>query len=178
MTTPTFCTLDGDVATSVGPYTPSVDDMGGAAFEDDDIYPPKPTEQVTAADINQMQQLLVRACRMMPKASFWVRVVSGTATLLGFKSCSDLFTSSDVQVGFVADQLNIIWASGKLPLGAVPPSVTLVSTTPMDVGAPTLIQTTGGANSYVIVSLQDYASAAVSTFTVRVDVDGEGTFRN
>jgi hypothetical protein len=173
VTTPTYCVLDGDVATGVVPYTPGVDDMGGAAFEDDDVYPPKPTEQVTAADINQMQKLLVRACRMMPKATFWVRMVSNTPTLLGFKSSNDLFLSSDLTVASSFGSLLISWAIGKLPVAAVPPLVSGVAFAAGAYDSITAAQTSTGGVSTVIISAT-LSTAPVGTYTVRIDVDGEG----
>jgi hypothetical protein len=172
VTTPTFCTLDGDVATAIDPYTPSVDDMGGAAFEDDDVYPPKPTEQVMAADVNQMQMLLVRACRMMPKATFWVRNIAGTVTLMGFKSCNDLFLSTDVTVADAFGTLIVSWPSGKLPVAAVPPDVTLMGGLTNADTAAALQTNTGGVSAIVVTA--NLGATQSGTYTVRIDVDGEG----
>jgi len=177
MTTPTFCTFDGDPLNAVYPARPTVDEMGGAAFVDDDLYPPVPEQNVTAADVNEMQNLLTRACRMIPTASFWVRKNGATMTLLGFKSCNDLLLNTDISVSTDGGNNMIIqWPRHKLPAGVVPPMVCLVSSSAKAYGTPNVRQTVDSTYQYVVAAIEAIAGGNATVFTLRIDVDGEGTF--
>jgi len=183
MSTPEYCTLDGDPGTSVQPYVPTVDDMGGAAFVDDDVDPPEPEENVMARDVNQMQELLVRACRMMPKASFMVRYAStGTLTLLGFKSSNDLFLSSQVTLTAGTNAFTIRWPLAKLPIASVSAQATPSHLSVYDSGAAELDrffrvrQSVDATYAYVTLAMFSTGTVQGSAFTGRIDVDGEGTF--
>jgi hypothetical protein len=173
---PVYCTLDGDVSSSVIPFRPGVANVGGAAHVNDDEYPPIPPHDVTAEAINQQENLIVRACRMMPAASFWVRNVAGTVTLLGFKSCNDHFSAGDLTITSVLGALIIAWPNGKLPAGTVPPAAQLVVGAALAVGPPQTTQTHTSSTSAIEVQILDYSSTPVGTYTVRVDCDGEGAF--
>lgn len=185
MPTPIYCTLDGDPGTSVQPYIPTVDDMGGAAFVDDDIDPPEPEENVMARDINQMQELLVRACRMMPKASFEVRYnnVTPTLTLLGFKSCNGLFLSSQVTLTQISNGFTAKWPIELLPVAIVGPMISVSYLSVLDgasneiEGHAIVSQSVDATYAYVSVELvSSEASTGDLAVTCRVDIDGEGTF--
>lgn len=166
-----YCVLDGDPANGVLPRNPTVDDMGGAAFVDDDVYPPKETEQVTSGDINQMEKLLVRACRMTPAASFWVRKTGANAELLGFKSQSDSLEVTDVVVaGSGTDVFSIRIPSGRVRQGAVPPTTQLVAAGNY-AAQDALIVYQEMTNSYCYIWVR-----GATNFTARVDMDGEGDF--
>jgi len=185
MSTPEYCTLDGDPGTSVHPYVPTVDDMGGAAFVDDDVDPPEPEENVMSRDINQMQELLVRACKMMPKASFEVRYTSaGVLEIFGFKSCNSLFLSSQIILtpsspyGF-----SLKWPRYLLPVGVVGPLITPSYAYVLDSGSADLSfwmrvqQSTDVTYAYATVVFMTLGGSPVTTaFTGRIDVDGEGNF--
>lgn len=166
-----YCVLDGDPANGIAPRNPTVDDMGGAQFVDDDVYPPKENEQVTCGDINQMEKLLVRACRMMPAASFWVRKTGANATLLGFKSQSDSLAISDVVVaGSGTDVFSIRIPLGRIRQGVVPPTAQLVATG--DYAAQdALIVSQEVTSTYCYIWVR-----GTTNFTARVDTDGEGEF--
>jgi hypothetical protein len=177
MATPIYCVFDGDPLHSVVPIVPTVDEMGGAAFVDDDVFPPIEEENVMARDINQMQELLVRACRMIPKASFWVRKVTTVCTLLGFRSVNDLFLSSHVTVSESSGILTIRWPIARLPVATMPPMVSLINNSTMEVSAPVVCQSVDSTYGYARVTVMNSASL-LDTFTVRVDVDGSGTFED
>lgn len=177
MTTPTYCTFDGDIANGVFPYTPSVSDMGGAAFVNDDVYPPKPEENVTAEDVNSMQKLIERACRMIPKASFHVSLSGSAVTLVGFRSCSDLLTAANVTVS-VADPystgstvVQIRWPLHCLPAAAVGPLVARIAKANADTAGLHAAQFTDSTYAYVLINSGD-----LDVYQARVDIDGEGTF--
>jgi hypothetical protein len=186
MPTPEYCTLDGDPGTSVQPYVPTVDDMGGAAFVDDDVDPPEPEENVMSRDINQMQELLVRACRMIPKASFHVRYVSATSTitLIGFKSSNNLFLSSQVTLTAGTNAFTIRWPLRLLPTattGSVVTPSAIESFNSGDDQVPVMVRATQYVDAnyaYVVITLLSASTNAISysRFTGRIDVDGEGTF--
>jgi len=177
MTTPNYCTFDGDPVNSVAPYVPTVADMGGASFVDDAEYPPIPEQDVMAGDVNQMQNLLVRTCRMMPKATFYIRKSGGTLTMLGFKSSNDAFVATDVELS-VGDYYAIVatWPRNKLPVAVVPGAVTLIGAVPAEAGTPYLSQAVTSIEASVTVSLYNMASAPLQDFTIRIDLDGEGAF--
>lgn len=177
MSTPDYCTLDGDLENGVYPYTPGVSDMGGAAFVDDDTDPPIPEENVMARDINQMQLLIVRACRMMPKASFHIQVVDDVASLVGFRACSDTLESADINV-LLADPFStgnavvqIRWPLHSIPVAAVGPSVTRITTAHADSTTLHVSQFTDSTYAYALIN-----AGTLAEFEARVDVDGEGTF--
>jgi hypothetical protein len=102
MTTPEYCTFDGDPTNLIQPYRPSVNDMGGAAFVNDDADPPIAEQNVCAPDINEMQELIVRACRMMETCRvdyYW----SGSAlTLQAFASTNDIHTAASFSTAVVS----------------------------------------------------------------------------
>lgn len=177
MTIPTYCTLDGNESSGIYPYTPSVADMGGAAFVNDDVYPPKENENVTAEAVNQMQKLIVRACKMMPKASFHVSLSSGVASLVGFTSCSDNLNSSNITVSlndhFSTGNtvIQIRWPLHSIPQAAIGPNVSRISKANADTTGLHVSQYADSDYAYVLINV-----GSLTAVQARVDVDGEGTF--
>lgn len=177
MTIPTFCTLTGDSVNGVFPYKPSVADMGGAAFVNDDVYPPKEEENVTAEAVNQMQKLIERACRMMPTASFHVSLTSSAVTLIGFRDASDNLSTSNISVSlndhFSTGNtvIQIRWPLHSLPQAAIGPTVSRISKTNTDTTGLRVCQFTDASYAYVLINV-----GALTAVQARVDIDGEGTF--
>jgi hypothetical protein len=173
-----YCVLDGDPANNIAPRNPTVDDMGGAEFVDDDVYPPKETEQVTAGDVNQMEKLLVRACRMMPAASFWVSKINSTATLLGFKSQSDSLQQASILVTADTGAITIRFPLRKIRQGVVPPLLTFTRTniTSPAFASAVLSQSVDSTYCYVTARAADSTNAVLTSFSARIDIDGEGEF--
>jgi hypothetical protein len=174
MTTPDYCTLDGDPTNGIAPYSPGVADMGGAAFVNDDVEPPVTEQNVMARDINQMQKLLVRACRMMPAAKFDITFSSGGRILNGFKSHNDLFVAGDITIDayshpVIGASMRLTWPLGKLRVAAIGPIVTPFSATTGGTAAIAQFVTSSTAGVCVNHSTGGY-------FRAIIELDGEGTF--
>jgi hypothetical protein len=179
--TPKYCTLDGDPANGIAPYLPGVHDMGGAAYIDDDAEGgPVPEQDCMADDVNQMQKLLVRACRMIPKASFDLSLASTVVTLNGFIACNETLTIDDLIVAYYFDscaEIHVKWLKGKLPVGNVGPSITGISSVLPSNKTYTVSQYVDAtyAGFYVCAAVAN-TGVPDSAFRVRVDIDGEGSF--
>lgn len=100
---PTYCSYDGSIADSVNPYRPGLDTVGGAAFQDDAIYPPDPTIQLTARAENQNEMLIVALSKVTPAAILYVKLISGTPSIFGLRCASSILSSSDFTVTDTAD---------------------------------------------------------------------------
>jgi hypothetical protein len=172
--TPTFCTFDGAPDGSVYPYRPGVDDMGGAAFEDDAQFPPRKREQVAAGDINQIEELVVRACRMVPAAKFDITYNSSGLSLNGFKSVNSTLTRDDVTLSSVTHptlgpSIRVGWAVHKLPPATVGPTVTMISNSTG--GGAAIAQFITGLLSGFWISY-----TAGGYFRAVIEIDGDGEF--
>lgn len=99
--TPTYCSYDGSVDDSVNPFRPGIDTVGGAAFEDDSVYPPDPTQQLTALVENQNEMLLVALAKVTPVAVIAVQN-AGTPSISGIRAASSIVEISDFTVVDVA----------------------------------------------------------------------------
>jgi len=96
--TPTYCTYDGSISDGINPYRPGIDSVGGAAFVDDQLYPPDPTTQLSASVENQNEMLLVALAKVTPAALIYVKVVSGTPSVFAVRTASSLLSTSDFSV--------------------------------------------------------------------------------
>ena len=97
---PTYCCYDGSVADSVNPFRPGIDTVGGAAFVDDQRYPPDPNTQLTAIAENQNEMLLVALSRVTPAAIMYITNPGlGSATITSLRSASSILSTSDIVVG-------------------------------------------------------------------------------
>ena len=107
MTTPTYA--------QTPPRRPTIDDVGGGAYEDLANFPPDPADP-SADDVNQLAFLVVAAHNVLAHTILNVQLSGGTPSIVGvFSMRSDLitgdFTVHDAGVGIV----EITHTGGKLP---------------------------------------------------------------
>jgi len=121
MTAPSYFTFDGYSPDAIVPYRPGIDDLGGAAWEDDQAYPPDPATMPYAAALNQQQTLLRALARVIPAVVLSVTVSGATATVYGLASMSDAIVPADFTLTVVSTTVQIRWAAGTLPVGSIRP---------------------------------------------------------
>lgn len=167
MTSPTYCTFDGDPGNGIAPYRPASADVGGAEWVDDQAYPPIPDEQMGATDANQMATQIVRLGRMTTALSLEIVFLSaGTPSIDGFACANDAIALEDFTVTYPATgQVRVAWPEGSLPPLRVGPLATVHS-------ADAIIATVVQASYQIDVYIATYAGVAAEA-SVRVDVDGE-----
>jgi hypothetical protein len=95
---PTYCSYDGSVSAGVNPYRPGIDTVGGAAFQDDDRFPPDPNTQLTAAAENQNEMLLVALSKVTPAALIYVKYSSGVPSIFGLRCASSILLTTDFTI--------------------------------------------------------------------------------
>lgn len=126
MTAPAYYVLDGDVAVSGDlPRRPGINDLGGAAFVDDQPYSPDPTEFPSALDENQQERVLVGVCRVTPVAIVNVQFTGSTpviasATVAAEVLNSATFTPTDNGLG----DTTITWPANVFPASTTTPKIT------------------------------------------------------
>lgn len=104
MASPEFYVFDGDPDNAVPPRRPGIDDVGGAAKEDDQAFPPDPVTMPTANDENQQERILVGLGKMTDTAKVYVKFIAGVPTIYAIRGAgNDLvasdFTPTDVETG-------------------------------------------------------------------------------
>jgi hypothetical protein len=72
MTLSSIVTYDQDA-----PRRPTIDDLGGGAFQDHPQYPPNPTEHPSAGMFNQASKQIVAIARMTPSLKIQVEFIAG-----------------------------------------------------------------------------------------------------
>ena len=121
MTSPDYYVLDGDPGASIEPRRPTLADVGGAAFVDDQAYPPDPTTMPSAAMENQNEKLIQGFGKVVPIAILSIKFAAGTPgidrmTALGSLLEAAHFTIAKLGVGYT----RISWAANKLPPSVAP----------------------------------------------------------
>jgi hypothetical protein len=165
MTSPSYCTLDGDGA-SVAPYRPDVDDVGGGAFVDSAAAPPIPDEMPMAADFNQISKLTPRAIRQCSALEFTIHFYSaGTPTIDQVICLTDGFGVSDLTIDYPGTgHTTISWDAGSIPTGRRFPKAT-ANTAAGHVAS--VVQTGTQVDVYT------FLSGSASECAVTVEIDGE-----
>lgn len=163
MSSPDYCTFDGDSGSGVAPYRPGVDDVGGAAFENA-ARPPIPGQMPSAEDWNQISMLVTRACRMMPTLSFTVKFYSAGTPTVELVCANDGLSSGDLTVTYPGTgHTRVVWPVGSLPAKRISPKATANSASEV---VATVTQTGNQVDVYT------WSSGAVES-EVTVVVDGE-----
>ena len=128
MTAPIYFTIDGDPPNSIAPRRPGIQDVGGAAFVDDQAYPPDPTTFPSAKDENQKEWLIVGLAAVAPVAVLTIDLTSGNPVLASLATMSQVvvpatFTLTDNGNG----DTTISWPAGTFPPSYGRPRITLDS---------------------------------------------------
>lgn len=87
------------------PRRPSLDDLGGAAKQDDAEFPPDPTTMPTAQNWNAFARSLEAWGKVVPFLVVQIDMLSGTPTLVDAQSVRSTFTLTYLQgiVGLLVD---------------------------------------------------------------------------
>lgn len=98
------------------PRRPSIDDLGGAAFVDDQKFPPDPETMPSALMENQNEKQVAALARVVPSLVLSIRFSGGTPSVDQFSACSGLvssgtFTVTDVGTGIT----KIEWPANTFP---------------------------------------------------------------
>jgi len=118
MATPDYFVFNGDPDNSISPRRPGIDDVGGAAKEDDQEFPPNPITMPTAPDENQAERLLVGYGKVVDSAKVYVKFVAGAPTIFGIRAVGENLIGSDFTPTHVATgKVKIACPSSKI----VPP---------------------------------------------------------
>jgi len=114
----------------VPPRRPTLDDLGGADFEDDDVNPPDPTSMPNAGEANVKAKTMAAVARVMPLAQVWVRIVSGTPVIYNAIFASTLLNDSSITLtDEAAGRVRLSWSPDAFPALAGEPAVTPTYTT-------------------------------------------------
>lgn len=123
---PEYYVFDGDPDSNIAPRRPSVDDLGGAAFEDDEGLPPVPPYEKGASAENQQERVLAGICQTIFTLVVSVEFSSGDPVLAGFSTTSTLLDSDDITIeDDGAGNTHITWPANMLPSRNVGPMLTL-----------------------------------------------------
>lgn len=121
MTAPNDLTWDLDI-----PRRPSLDDVGGAALEDDAKKPPIPPKMPYAAQLNQWAMQIERLSAVTPVAVFTVTFSAGTPTVNSFQCMRTGMLTSDFTVTDNGNgDTTITWAANTFPTPTAQPSVSI-----------------------------------------------------
>lgn len=108
---------------------PSLDDLGGAAKQDDAQYPPNPVTMATAQNWNQFARFIEGAGKMLPFCAIHVAFSGGAPGVISLDSMrSTLTTASVILTDNGNGDTTISWAAiaSQFPPSRRPPHVYLV----------------------------------------------------
>lgn len=119
MTAPKYFVFDGDPDADppIPPRVPSVDDLGGAEFEDDAANPPDPLVFPSAHDWNQKTEVLAGLANTSFKLGIAVSFSGGTPSVSGFQQVGTRLTTGLLTVtdNGTAGDTTITWPADYLP---------------------------------------------------------------
>jgi hypothetical protein len=106
----------------VPPRRPSLDDLGGVGFLDDQVYPPDAITMPHAKEMNQAHRQELAAHSVIPVLVLDIQFSAGTPSLAAFKCCSTIpvtgtFTFVDNGTG----DTSITWPANTFPTPAYRP---------------------------------------------------------
>lgn len=123
---PEHYVFDGDPDNGIAPRRPTVDDLGGASFEDDPTMPPVPPHEKGARAENQQERVLAGVCQTAFALAVLVEFSDGAPVLAGFASPSTRLQTGDFTITDNGDgDTTIEWPAGMLPERVVGPLLTL-----------------------------------------------------
>lgn len=118
MAIPTTCTWE-----IVGaPRRPSLDDVGGGVFVDDQTYAPDPTTMPSAAMENQNERQVAALAKVVDACVISISFSGGTPSISQFSACSALvitgtFTVTDMGTG----DTKVEWPANTFPTAVAKP---------------------------------------------------------
>jgi hypothetical protein len=126
MTAPAYFVFDGDPTNGVVPRVPSVDDLGGANWVDDDTHPPNPEMDMSALDENQNELVLAGLARTAFVLCITVGFNAGAPVLQGMETVGSLLLSGDITLtDNGAGDTTISWPANKIPARTCGPLLTI-----------------------------------------------------
>lgn len=141
MTIPTYNAFDGDGGSNV-PRRPSLDDLGGAAYQDFVPLPDETTMPSSAME-NQNEMVLHGVTKLMDIAKIYVTFPGGVPTKTTVVGAGDIFSTSDVTLTDNGNgDTTVAIGTNALPTEVFPPDVRLVPPT-VDVWTYALYKTAG-----------------------------------
>lgn len=106
-----------------GARKPSLDDMGGAALEDDPDYPPpEDPKYVSAAALNQVEKQVAALARASRAVTLTVAYTAGTPSVVAIEAASATLTAADFTcTDNGTGDVTISWPTARLPPRPVGP---------------------------------------------------------
>jgi hypothetical protein len=140
MATPDTCVFDLEV-----PRRPGLDDTGGGQKEDDQAQPPNPLTMLTANDMNQWAELLVRYGSVVPLVILSIHYAAGTPAITSLASVfSSALTPDDFDLtDNGTGDVSVTWDAGIFPARTVEPEAIIGGAT---AGFATCTSETHGVN--------------------------------
>lgn len=123
---PGYYVFDGDPDNNVPPRRPTVDDLGGAQFEDDPVMPPVPPHEKGARAENQQERVLAGVCQTAFALCVSVEFAAGDPVLVGYATVGNRLQTEDITLTDDGDGNTIVsWPAGMLPERTTRPILTL-----------------------------------------------------
>ena len=121
MAIPEYDVFVGDELT-VGPSRPSLDDLGGAAKENDPTNVPDPVRMPCAEDYNQKTWALAALCRVIPSAIVSIEYDGSNVPFVSavWSLRSDVTPATFTVVEVSTGELFFNWPAGTFPTGPQP----------------------------------------------------------
>jgi len=108
---------------AIDPHRPSLENVGGAAKEDDQAYPPDPITMPTADDWNQIVQLVSYYSKVLPVCSVTVSFSAGAPVFTYFQALDPNLVSGDLTLTDLGNgATRISWPAGTFPTRNLYPS--------------------------------------------------------
>ena len=108
---------------SVTAHRPSLENVGGAAKEDDQAYPPDPITMPTADDWNQLVQLVAYYSKVIPVCTVTVSFSAGAPVFSFFQALDPNLSSTDLTLTDNGNgDTSITWDAGDFPTRNLYPS--------------------------------------------------------
>lgn len=118
-----------------------------------------------------------RAWRMAPALMLTLRKVGTAVTILGFKPNTPTMVQADITAtGSATNHIYLQWTLGKLRAGVLAPIVSRVQTSDGGADSPDSYQETDATYQYVVIRGYSSGGGTVANYSVRINIDGEGTF--
>jgi hypothetical protein len=115
------------------PRRPSLDDLGGAGFENHPTHPPDRRTMPNAEEANQKAQNLAGLNRVCPLAVLYVTFAAGAPVLTTVRAMREgVLTSSFTLTDNAAGDTSITWAASLLPGLTFPPTVSVADDVEID----------------------------------------------
>lgn len=100
----------------VPPRRPSIDDVGGAAFQDDQKNPPNQATMPSSAMENQNEMQVQAAHKVLPVCVFSIKFTTGTPSLDSFSTLSSLpITGTFTFVDNGTGDTSVTWPANTFP---------------------------------------------------------------